>query len=371
MRRLEKKLANFNSRAVPSGFRQIAIAELKRAAYPLKSSTLVKLRETVEDLTDHLSLALQVLQLDSDETFRNTLRHISGQVISVAASTAKVDRATEDIAVRSASIAKDLEYVVTAQQAAQLPRILGWLSAPDPYLNHTAARQRHEPGTGTWFLRSSEYQEWKSGQGRRLWLYGKAGCCKTVLRSTIIEDIQVTCDKDASSALGFFYFAFNDLRKQDYASLLATVVNHLCKDKPVRPWLQQAYDKWRTCRPPEDVLERLVVSAAREFKSAVIVIDALDECPEPHRQSVFNGLSRLHERCDSLSMLITSRKEPDIHETMQSWLATSVQIVDSLVNTDIRYYVERELSRHRVLSKVTQSVKREIETTFEEKAGGM
>jgi hypothetical protein len=51
-------------------------------------------------------------------------------------------------------------------------RIRDWLSAPDPFLNHAAARKKRQPLTGDWFLSGEMYGSWRYSPGSFLWLYG-------------------------------------------------------------------------------------------------------------------------------------------------------------------------------------------------------
>ena len=51
-------------------------------------------------------------------------------------------------------------------------KIVNWLDAPDPSLNHNKACQARQPKTGLWLLNSNEYQNWRSETGTFLWLHG-------------------------------------------------------------------------------------------------------------------------------------------------------------------------------------------------------
>ena len=63
MGRLEKKLDKLKDSRSADGFRQKAKTQLDRVSYPLKESTLLKLRDIVHDQKAQLSLALQALQM--------------------------------------------------------------------------------------------------------------------------------------------------------------------------------------------------------------------------------------------------------------------------------------------------------------------
>ncbi|KIK64517.1 hypothetical protein GYMLUDRAFT_40026 [Collybiopsis luxurians FD-317 M1] len=59
--------------------------------------------------------------------------------------------------------------------------IRDWLQAPDCSANRAAAANKKTKGTGQWILTHPEYQKWK-GRPSILWIQGKAGSGKTVLR---------------------------------------------------------------------------------------------------------------------------------------------------------------------------------------------
>ena len=61
--RLEKTLKKVKISANADGWQEKAKNHLKRAAYPFRESTLVKLREITNEQRDHLALAVGVLQM--------------------------------------------------------------------------------------------------------------------------------------------------------------------------------------------------------------------------------------------------------------------------------------------------------------------
>lgn len=107
-------------------------------------------------------------------------------------------------------------------------KVMCWLSAPDEQSNHTVACQKHEPGTGLWFLQCLEYRRWKESRGAHLYIYGKAGAGKTVLCSTLIEDLKSHHTNTEQGILASFYFAFSDEKNRTYDALLASMVSQLC-----------------------------------------------------------------------------------------------------------------------------------------------
>src|SRR5437763_5090980 len=86
-------------------------------------------------------------------------------------------------------------------------KIARWLSPPDPSTNYDKALQQRQDGSGLWFLQINVFAKWKKKQNSFLWLYGIPGCGKTILSSTIIENLKRTIPHQS---LLYFYFDFKD-----------------------------------------------------------------------------------------------------------------------------------------------------------------
>ena len=66
------------------------------------------------------------------------------------------------------------------------PEIMQWLSPLDPRRSHQDVRTYRFDSVGSWFLETSEFREWRSGEGGAdkavLFCYGNQGVGKTFLR---------------------------------------------------------------------------------------------------------------------------------------------------------------------------------------------
>lgn len=49
---------------------------------------------------------------------------------------------------------------------------MSWLSFADPSVNHQAAQNAWEPGTGAWFTRGQDFRNWLDLDQSFLWLHG-------------------------------------------------------------------------------------------------------------------------------------------------------------------------------------------------------
>jgi len=85
VRGLEKRCAELKASSQPTGFRERADAVTKRALYPFKASTLVKVSEAVNDILDQLALAVQTLHLGLSSSSHGQLVNVAHQVDEVVA----------------------------------------------------------------------------------------------------------------------------------------------------------------------------------------------------------------------------------------------------------------------------------------------
>ncbi|KAI7081966.1 hypothetical protein KC356_g8751 [Hortaea werneckii] len=324
---LSRKLDELQRYGKPEGLRQKARSGLQKAVYPFRKDTLVKLRENVADVRERLVLAIQVLQL-------------------------------------------------SMQQSDRWRRVVDWLAPPDPWKNHRLACDRHEPCTGEWLLESTTYLGWKAGKTRHLWICGKAGCGKTVLSSTLIEDIKALCRIDGNIGkvgLGIFYFTFSDKQKQSYEDLLCSLVEQLAWKPKGFARLQQAYEDPSRGKPGRDELEDILLLSLQAYEQVFLVLDALDESPEEHdtRQKMLEQLEKLVQNSLTVKLLATSRELRDIQQSMELLNAERINVADSNVDKDIWKYVASELSRDRRFSRLSSKTTLLINDTLSAQANGM
>ncbi|KAI0301695.1 hypothetical protein B0F90DRAFT_1717032 [Multifurca ochricompacta] len=157
-----------------------------------------------------------------------------------------------------------------------------WLSPPDPSTNHNIARASHHSGTASWFFQGSIFKEWKS-RGPLLWVHGKPGSGKSILCSTIIQDIEAMCEAGIAF-MAYFYFDFRDANKQNRHNLLTSLLTQLStRSNHTCDILSNLYSSHNNGgrQPSDDVLIhclKLMLSIPNQGP-VYIVLDALDECP--------------------------------------------------------------------------------------------
>ncbi|KAH8986714.1 hypothetical protein EDB92DRAFT_1230987 [Lactarius akahatsu] len=208
-----------------------------------------------------------------------------------------------DLVIKDGKDAKEVLDDVKWKQLRQSLRRR--VTPPDPSINHNNACDIHHGGTAEWFSQGSIFRGWKS-TGSLLWIYGKPGSGKSVLCSTIIQNIATLRHDEAESALmAFFYFDFRDLDKQLRRNLLPSLLIQLStQSRPccdILSRLYSAYDNGAQ-KPSDSVMIRylkdmLTIPIPRPV---YMILDALDECPNwpgipspPDRNSIFEQLLHL------------------------------------------------------------------------------
>ncbi|KAF2717007.1 hypothetical protein K431DRAFT_234104, partial [Polychaeton citri CBS 116435] len=249
-----------------------------------------------------------------------------------------------------------------------------WLSPPDPYSSHHAARKRHESGTGSWLPQHGSYSSWKSSKNSILWLTGKPGCGKTVLFSVAVEDIFLASKADTNLKVIFFYFSFSDTQKQGYYGLLSSLVVQLSRCRSIFERLRQLYRTFYPSKPSAGNLETILLTYFQQQNGQIVLmLDALDELPENEdsRLTVLNWLRRIARSGSNVRILVTSRQVNEIGVLLESLGAISISVDTERVSADICRYVAAEIERHPTLHRLAPSIKRKIETSILGKADGM
>jgi Cdc6-like AAA superfamily ATPase len=284
---------------------------------------------------------------------------VSENVAEIHAITKDTRTAVEDLVLRS-----------------QLAKLKSWLSAPDPSHNLNEARRKRQEGTGSWFLQSRAFENWRSGTDRYLWLTGIPGCGKTVLSATIIEHLNKQ-QHGSSHVILYFFFDFTDSRKQTLDKLLRSLVMQLySKCENSRGDLEKLL---LVCenghqQPSYESLFTTFIQMMGQVEKLQIVIDALDECTT--RGDLLLWMKDLENHAHSgLYLLVTSRKEEDIESGLRRWLndLNTIPFRQDDINRDIRAYVHEALrADHRFERWHSQPLIRdEIETALVGQAHGM
>ncbi|KAF8492445.1 hypothetical protein F5888DRAFT_1909218 [Russula emetica] len=314
---------------------------------------------------------------------RDDVQDVSDDVQGVGNKVQDVDDRVQDIgkdiSIRVQGVNDKLDQANRNQLRDSLLR---WLSPPDPSANHNIACKAHHSGTAEWFFRGSIFSRWKS-TGSSLWIHGKPGSGKSVLCSSIIQDILALCDAERAS-MAYFYFDFRDVDKQKLHDLLPSLLIQLsARSDPCCDILSQLHSTHnRGVWKPSD---RAMVECLKEMLSLeaqppiYIILDALDECPVTStvppspREEVLEFVDELVGlHLPNVHICVTSRPEHDIQVLLEGLTEHSVSLHDeSGQQEDITNYVTSYVRSNQRMRRWRDEDKNLVIKTLSEKADGM
>jgi hypothetical protein len=261
----------------------------------------------------------------------------------------------------------------------KLDKIRHWLSPPDPSLNYQRALKQRQVDTGLWFIESDQYINWRADTASSpfLWLYGIPGCGKTVLSSTVVENVLQHCANEPGKVVAYFYFVFNDQEKQLSQLMVRSLISQLSQKCTTVPAILEKL--FASCnngnrQPSLDGLLDVLREMIRTFSQSFIILDALDECVDrAELMSILESIAGW--RLEKLHILVTSRRERDIENSLETFIhpRNVTDLRAGVVDKDIKAYIENRLSVDKNLKKWQNNheIRREIEAALMEKANGM
>ncbi|KAJ6086504.1 hypothetical protein N7467_005418 [Penicillium canescens] len=325
-----------------TGFQgQVQLAR-RRVAYPFRKSTLQKLEEDIGEIREHLSFALEVLQLRSNTYIEDGIQELSS-----------------------------LLGRINATQFSS--SIRGWLMAPDATENHNAACAKRHTSTGLWFLKSHNFANWLIERNSFLWINGFAGCGKSVLCSTAIQHISRETRDRHSVGIAFFYFSFNDKSKQSGSGMLRALLLQLSAQlQGVEKELEQLHMSYKSGTPPMEALLAYIKRILYRFSDCYILIDAIDESPrDREREGVLTVLQTIRDwSLPGLHLIVTSRDELDIRKSLNPSPDQNIVMKNSDIDKDIVNFVSYQLANEPKLQR-WKARHGDIEAKLTTMAGGV
>ncbi|KAJ5959859.1 Pfs NACHT and Ankyrin domain protein [Penicillium vulpinum] len=249
-----------------------------------------------------------------------------------------------------------------------------WLCPADPSTNANHARTLRLEGTGAWLLKHPIFESWHSGLRRYLWLYGLAGCGKTVLSATVLDHLARRNDNLILS----FFFDFSDTAKQTFDDMLRSLAFQLYKDGiGSANYLDALYKAHKngSGQPTTNALSDTVFKMLMAKRKVSIVLDALDESTT--REDILRWIKDVMSKSDlvHIQLLYTSRPESEFQRYIPSLIGEEncLPLEKQAVNSDIRSWVAAQLSQRRDFTEklLSQDILEGIRRKIGEGADGM
>ncbi|KAI4280729.1 MAG: hypothetical protein L6R38_004232 [Xanthoria sp. 2 TBL-2021] len=298
---------------------------------------------------------------------------LTGKIIAILYDYQRSSRhAHQDISAVKRAL-QELRDILEILEDEQRKVIVDWLDAPDPSTNYNEACRAKHSNTGLWVLEHSSYTQWKNDAGQPLWLHGISGCGKTILSSSIIQEMITNCRSLPDSAPAYFYFDFRELRKRTVDGCLRSLISQLVSRKDCHsPSLDGLYERCERGRmqPTNELLLSTLREILQDIPETFIILDALDECGEV--EHLLASISELLSRTTTeLHMLFTSRHQRQIAEAFDNLPLIEITVNARIVDVDIGRVVEEKLSEGSRLGQWPTKVKDEIKSELLRRSNGM
>jgi len=192
------------------------------------------------------------------------------------------------------------------QQRDKDRTIVEWLSSHNIEAKQSDVLNRRYPGTGTWLIDHSLFQDWAAGPTKSLWCRGIPGAGKTILAAVAVDHLKTSFDM-SESAVACVYCSYEERNTQSTLSIFESILKQVALARPtMSDELSDLYynHQMKRTRPALDDIMSLLLSEVKALKRVFIVIDALDELSTQMRNSLLRKLSILKPY---LHLMVTSR----------------------------------------------------------------
>lgn len=142
---------------------------------------------------------------------------------------------------------------------------------------------------------------------------------------------------------------------------------------------QHKADGFASAKADADELEKLIVQVLGEVeKDVAILVDALDEIPQPARKRMYAFFTKLKEvgNENKVSLLVTSRWLADIKTHMSKTPTFTIDIKEADTSADIVTYIVNEVDRaveeeELLEGEINEELIEDIKDHLQKGAGGM
>ncbi|KAJ7841907.1 ankyrin repeat-containing domain protein [Mycena olivaceomarginata] len=284
-----------------------------------------------------------------------------------------LQNAAEDQRLGTAYLSKSVRDIVANQEqhynSAERRRIIEWASPLNFFPRQADILSNRQPGTGEWLLQDGTFKRWEAGEIRALWCRGIPGAGKTVLASIVVNDLQENLANE-TTGVAVVYPRSQGNRGALPTNLLAAIWQQLALGKPVSSVVHALYNKHceQSTRPSLQEIYSVLHAAVLDCSSVYIVVDALDEYPEEHRDTLLRYLWKLGS---AAKLMLTSRPHIGIDHIIPNVETLDVRASEE----DIRRYLEGQilkssrLSRH--VDKPSSGLREVIEDKIVKRSDGM
>jgi hypothetical protein len=188
-----------------------------------------------------------------------------------------------------------------------------WICPADYHVQHQDFIDRHQTGTGQWFLQDTKFQGWDRQKDATLFCPGIPGAGKTIMAALVIDHL-LRSRHVADEPVTFIYCNYKRQSEQSANHMLSSILRQIIDIQPRVPNLVQDFYTFHTTKrtsPSSDEIRKVLEAASKDLRGLTIIIDALDECETRARREFLSAVETLRKQCE-VRFLATSRPLPTI-----------------------------------------------------------
>lgn len=178
----------------------------------------------------------------------------------------------------------------------------------------------------------------------------KAGCGKSVLTSSVIDDFESAADNlQSSTAIAYYYCDHADKRTLDPVNIFSAIAMQIIQyitefPQEIGMMIESAYLENKRTPDTEEICQILLL-AIDKLPTVAIFIDGLDEVLEDERKMIFSNLRTilLHFKSSSIKLFVSSREDTSYLTKISSVRTFKVQVLASSIAEDISSYIKSSI----------------------------
>jgi hypothetical protein len=245
-----------------------------------------------------------------------------------------------------------------------------WICPADYHVQHQDFIDRHQTGTGQWFLQDTKFQEWDRSKDATLFCPGIPGAGKTIMAALVIDHL-LRSQHVADEPVTFIYCNYKRQSEQSAKHMLSSILRQIIDIQPGVPKLvQDFYTSHTTKRTTlsSGEVKQVLEAVLKNLQGLTIIVDALDECKTPARQEFLLAIEALRRQC-KVRLLATSRPLPTVQSLPIFVGRPALEVKAS--DTDLAKYIRSRASElhFQVMSK--PDLLQDLVTSTVRATGGM
>jgi hypothetical protein len=217
--------------------------------------------------------------------------------------------------------------------------LMGWICPVDYHVQHQDFIDRHQTGTGQWFLQDAKFQGWDRSKDATLFCPGIPGAGKTIMAALVIDHL-LRSQHVTDEPITFIYCNYKRQSEQSAKHILSSILRQIVDIQSGVPKLVRDFYTSHTAKrttPSLDEIKQVIEAVSKDLRGLTIVVDALDECETRARTEFLSALETLRRLC-KVRLLATSRPLPTVqsHPTFLGEPTLEVKASDEELEKYIR-----------------------------------